>query len=444
MDNLFVSMHQLQVNLIKQPTKQLAVDYQYRVNEFILTSPGRDSSIFEFLSLPIQSTLNRLIGECLHNQSEQTKLRSDWCDLNESLISSLIVLVDYFKPTDYGLFNDLLGIGCMLLSKANDARKAASEEYQCTLFRLISTLFALLNSQPDNGEKFFQFGNLTTIGLLISVLMDTLHDSNSLQVRLEALNAALSLISPSTVRLQIRLGMLMGSFLPGVSIKLVQKFLLGENIQLVNHKLITGSLDFYARLLGLIFSDEFLLEDGRDVAQCQRILEAEVKNESKLREIRSLIVNRTPEWLTTSSERVFMLIERLMDVLIVHENRWVKLELVKFSSYVAGRCYVTLNGHLGRLFKLLVTNAVSDDEMVQREAKRSIDQLLKHKSVTYANSDVKYVVHNRNSIVSISIEEVLLQLPRLMDDNQAQSVLVEHRRGHLITLYGYLKLIGDG
>ena len=79
--------------------------------------------------------------------------------------------------------------------------------------------------------------------------------------------------------------------------------------------------------------------------------------------LKSLVVDRQvhPEWVKVSSEKLFMLIERLLDALISHDNVNVHLALVCFCSQIADRCYFTLNEHLGVLLRALVTFAASSE-----------------------------------------------------------------------------------
>ena len=120
----------------------------------------------------------------------------------------------------------------------------------------------------------------------------------------------------------------MASFVPGICIKIIQRFLLAQNLKLLNHKLICQSLDVLSAIIGNVFSDTFL--DSDFYKKCHESL---CLSDTALSEnVKSLIVNRSEnkEWLNITSEKLFILVKPLLDELVVVDNLNVHYSLVKF------------------------------------------------------------------------------------------------------------------
>ena len=242
------------------------------------------------------------------------------------------------KLTRFSLFEEILSVCSILLSKTlnKSAGFVISDEFYTACFNLLQSLFN--NSDMSVLESFYKFKHLTSIGLLVSVLLDVLLNSSSLHVRIESLNAfkSLSLCSVHNksihVKLDSRIGMLFASFLPGTAIKLVQKFLLAQNLKLLNHKLICGVLEVLAHVITKVFDDRFLNETFAKEAYelCT------TSNESISANVKSLIIDRAvnKEWTQTSSQKLFVLMERLLEALMPTDNYNVQLSLVKFSASI--------------------------------------------------------------------------------------------------------------
>jgi hypothetical protein len=255
---LFTQLSQVQVSLLKSPTKQLAKVYFEQVNEFYNLIDQESESderaaqhVNEFLLYPLLTALKKA--------QLNTEHISEWSDLNEFLLKCVNLVLTRAKLdlTQKNLFFDFLNLCCILLSKRQQPTptpRTISDELLIECFRSLSILFhEPAWSRAHNA--FFAFEHMTTMGLLVSVLLDTVIQSNSLSVRLEALQALKSFTFHDsnqednwnlrlTSDFQKRIGILFASFVPGFSIKLVQGFLLNENLKLLNHKLICLLLIF--------------------------------------------------------------------------------------------------------------------------------------------------------------------------------------------------------
>ena len=375
-NDLFLLLHQLQINIIKNTSKQTINEYKNQlVDLFSSEKPIEDESnpesenLIEFLVFPILTAIKKLQPEA----QSQIKEIKEWSDLNELLIQCIILVLKHVKLVSPNLFHDILNIASILLSKnrlhlqkenPNKTEPSLSEEFYSECFRLVQVLFDR-SSSAKVIEHFYRFKSLTLFGLLITVFLDTLSESNSLELRLEALKSLKSIIKFDKTsyansalpknELQDRIGSIYASFLPGISIKLVQKFLLSQNMKTLNHKLICHTLEVLAYVISHVFNDRFLDEEflAKSFDSCLK----DSKDLSK--DVKSLIINRAEnkEWVANSIDKLFLLIDRLFDVLIANDNERVQLSLVQFCSIVGNECYFTLNKYLPKLLKILVTYA---------------------------------------------------------------------------------------
>jgi len=463
--NLFTQLNQVQVSLAKSPTKPLAKLYYEQLNEFFILigdERGEESEaaqqINEFLLYPLLSALKRAQFNAEHI--------SEWSDLNEFLLKciNLVLTRVNFDLTQKNLFFDFLNLLCILLSSKKQqlsaSVKSISDELLIECFRSLSIVF----HEPAWSQAynvFFSFEHMTTMGLLVSVLLDTLIQSNSLSVRLEVLQAFKSLTFYDSneedewnLRLasdfQRRIGILFASFLPGFSIKLVQGFMLNENLKLMNHKLICSSLQLFAHVLANVFNDSLLNSAyfGKHYKQCGEFN----ASEKQKRDLSQMAVNRLEEnssWLSTTAEKLFILIDRLIDVLMKLDNPHVNLALVNFCATIVQCCYVTLNRYMSNLLKVLVTYAANSANQlfVQQAAEKSLRNLV-DKSAKSIESNSETMKTNeivtRFSLINACVEELLVRLPSLVHKSRNTTQLDDaQRQTQLRVLFGYLKFIGD-
>ncbi|RNA26019.1 TELO2-interacting 1 -like protein [Brachionus plicatilis] len=417
-NDLFFKFHQLQINLIKTPSKESISDYHNCLvlyfNQSSIHQPNAQSAkLIEFFTYPILTVLKRF------------QLNSD---SNEILLKSCGLIITKIQLNDLNIFHDIFNTISILLS---NKKSSPSEEFVCTCFQVIETLF-----KCENLSKFYKFSNLTSIGLTISLCLDTLVQSNSLEVKLKAISALKSLLNQHKEKLFV----LLPSFLPGISIKLVQKFLLTQNLKLINHKAVCAVLDIFGHAISIVFNDQLL-----DPKVYQAYFDA--CNGTELNpKVKDLIINRSEndQWLLQSSEKMFFLIEKMLQALITTENVHIQMSLVKFCASISENCYFTLNNYLPKLLRILVTFAVSDSENVAKLALKSIDMLDTKETIEEKNSK-NFILHNKFSILDSCFEQILIKLPRLMQTKSSAKCEIndEYRKSNLKTLYGYLKLVGD-
>ncbi|CAF0854331.1 unnamed protein product [Brachionus calyciflorus] len=428
-NDIFLKFHHLQVNLIKSTSKESINDYYKNLINLLESIPEfneetpESCKLIEFLLLPILNVLKKF------------QLNSD---MNEILLKSCRLVLEKIKNFNSILFYDLLNITSILLSKNKiDSNKTKqSEEFLINCFQLIQSLFK--RSSFKILDEFYTFKNLTLIGLLISLCLDTLNETTSQEVRLESLNTLKELTQITNKNNYEKISIILCSFLPGISIKLIQKFLLAQNLKLLNHKLICSSLELFSHVVFLVFNDS-LLNENFYKSNFDSCFSPNLNNE-----IKGLMVNRleNKDWINVSSEKIFILIENLLDALITTDNFHIKLSLVNLCGTLSDKCYFTLNKYLPKILKILVTYAAGDDEKLTQETLKFINVL---ESKEILKNDCKFLAHSKFSILESCFEEILIKLPRIMQSKIDKKCEIndEYRLSHLKTLYGYLKLVGD-
>lgn len=397
-DSLFLNLRQLQVNLLKQTSKLTILAYTNQLktlveNETRVHTNQESQHLIHFLIFPILVVLKR----------EQLD-----SDLNELLLSSINSILAKIDLNDSALFQEILTTLALLLSRRS--QQNYSDEFYLASSRLIHLIF-----NPSVYDEFFQFKNLTQIGLLVSLELDIILDSNSSDVRLQALKS-LQLISGynNNNETNDQMGVIFASFLPGVSIKLIQHFLLGQNLKLLNHKLICECLNLLTHVIANVLNDH----------------DTKSKAEEDLKEnIKSLIVNRNSQWLKETSDKLFTLIRPLLDELVQLENLNIQASLINFCSKLSNKCYFNLNEHLAPILRVLALYAANQDDS------RAIDAL-KVLDAKETRKDGEYILVNKFTIVQNCLEEIILKLSSPTSLNESLKMT------HLKTLFGYLKLIG--
>lgn len=157
------------------------------------------------------------------------------------------------------------------------------------------------------------------------------------------------------MKIQERIGTIFASFLPGICIRIVQSFLLAENLKTLNHKLICASLELLTHVIKNVFDDNLL--DVQNAKACyNECIGSGAGGTEVAANVKSLMIDRVaqPEWTVMSSQKLLVLVERLIDALIIQENTNIHLYLVNFCGEIADKCYFTLNEYLGILLRYQV------------------------------------------------------------------------------------------
>ena len=373
-DELFLKVHQLQVELIKNTTKATCSEYRSELSrlleyENVSLKFAQSTEVIhftEFLVFPLLTALKKLLDQ---KPQQQNKSQAKFSDINEILLSSITIVLNKKELFSLNLFEDILSVCSILLSKAIEApdmhrqlesQLSESDEFYIAASSLINSLFK--RSGESLLEHFYRLKNLPTMGILVAAFINIIRRSQSLQVRLQVLETFKSFLQydKNNAGTQTRIGVLFASFLPGISIGLVQNFLLVQNLKTLNHKIICSTLELLSFVISHVFSDEL---SNTTTAKKRIQVCYGTDGEALSANLKSLLIDRSvnSEWVKLSSQKLLILVDRLFNTLINHESTNVQLSLVNFCSQITAQCYFSLNEHLRKFLRVLVTFAASDD-----------------------------------------------------------------------------------
>ena len=227
----------------KNKSKFELVEYYEKLNEILtinqIDSNSNDFKLAEYLLLPVFETLNT----------------SNLLSTNQEILFNILAIIfDKFSITKYDLFLQILNKSTFLVSnQLNQQQNHLYDEYFDSYMILLRVLL------EKNCKKFYDYNSLTTIGLLISILLDILSRTDTLNIRLnviKTLECACNLEDDNNT--DYKLGTILTAFLPGISIKLIQNFLLKLNLNVVNHKLVCSTLELLMRIVGIVLNDHHI------------------------------------------------------------------------------------------------------------------------------------------------------------------------------------------
>jgi hypothetical protein len=483
-DQTFASIRQTQVSLLKSVNKKNLQNYYDKLVELFENEndkrslePSKEDSthLAQFFLIPILHAIRKQASSSTSSSDEGKDGISNDCA--ELQLKCIALVLRKLKLTEAFLFYEILSACSIVISKKlmptqtnkTNAQIQASEELCMACFNLIEALFAKDNCSTNSLRiEFYMFRNLTMMGLLVSTLLETLNASGSLAVRMSSLDALKSLVQYSDdgvtqnekgnqqQQFPATLGIMLASFLPGIALRLVQSFLLEQNLNLLNHKLVCASLELLGHVISIVFDDRLLDElyfarlyerannienNSVSMSNSSGTFDAASKNAAQ---IRSMLVDRVKnkDWLRSSSEKLFMLVDRLLAALLLVDNAHVHMSLIKFCARIANECFVSLNEQIGSLLKVLVTFAADEnkdddyygndhDDSIElgKTARQAINVIKKRQSID--NDTGKFLV-----LVNANVDELLLRLPRLLNSENRTTISLK-------TLLGYMKLIGD-
>lgn len=149
----------------------------------------------------------------------------------------------------------------------------------------------------------------------------------------------------------------------------------------LNHKIVCASLSFFGNLISRVFDDQLLHPIKYTTA-----IKSIVKSAKSDHKARGILIDRDPtnnqnDWLTNSSQKVFVLVERLTQQLLIvsddgsdgsySAHRALHLSLVEFSARILNTCYLSLNKYADKLLKILIRMAANSiEDLVGQEARK--------------------------------------------------------------------------
>jgi len=367
---IFSKLHPFCVNLMKNKNKSKfeLVEYYEKLNEILtinqIDSNSSDFKLAEYLLLPVFDTLNT----------------SNLISTNQEILFNILAIVfDKFSITKYDLFLQILNKSTFLISnQLNQQQNHLYDEYFDSYMNLLRILL------KKNSKQFYEFNNLTTIGLLISILLDILTRTDTLNIRLNVIKTLKHVCNlENDNKNDYKLGTILTAFLPGISIKLIQNFLFKLNLSVVNHKLVCSTVELLMRIVGIVLNDHHIEEKSK----------FENINQTSLNDnVKKLIINRSTniDWVRNTRKNLKVLIEQLIGRLIKHDNHFIRLKMNEFCDYLL--CETSFNiltcqkysedGNredlyfLNGFLNLFLINSMDDlNEMVKNEGEKSIERL---------------------------------------------------------------------
>ncbi|XP_069844423.1 TELO2-interacting protein 1 homolog [Dipodomys merriami] len=317
------------------------------------------------------------------------------------------------------LFSEL---STCLYSPKSQKPAVVSEELKLAVIRSLSTL--MHSAYGDIILTFYEPAILPRLGFAVSLLLGLAEQEKSKQIKMAALQCLQVLLLQCECQdhprsldelEQQELGDLFASFLPGISTAL-SRVITGDFKQ--GHSIVVSSLKIFSKTVGLVMADE----------QLRRISKVQAKPAVEHR-VAELMVHREEVWVKNTSDKLGILIKKIIESVSVHPHWKVRLELVDLVENLLLKCSQSLVESAGSLLKALV--GLVNDESPEVQAQCS--KVLRH------FADQKVVVGNRAfaDILSESLHSLATSLPRLMNSQDDQG-----KFSTLSLLLGYLKLLG--
>ncbi|XP_047227855.1 TELO2-interacting protein 1 homolog [Girardinichthys multiradiatus] len=347
----------------------------------------------------------------------------------EKLVQAVAEAVSYVLERtcvqSWDTLRDLFSELCSCLCSPTDPGKPAdtSEELRSAMLRCLNAL--LHAAYGDIVFKLYEPMMLPELGAAISLLLILGEKDKSRDIQAAALKCLQSLILhcdctqehvvPSSDE-RCSVGGTMASFLPGIT-KALARIITGDLRQ--GHAVTVRAIKVWSRFVGLVMEDSQL----QSRQSCKT-------PSSDLGRIRQLVVQRTPDWVKGTVEKLCVLLKRIISCTSAHQHWRVRLEMVELADHLLATCGQSLKECVGPLLEALV-GAINDDEPRVRErcevALRDVSQ--RNQSGTASK--------NLTDVLSENLHSLATSLPRLMRTSDDQKKLFV-----LNVFLGYLKVLG--
>ncbi|XP_025732354.2 TELO2-interacting protein 1 homolog isoform X1 [Callorhinus ursinus] len=343
--------------------------------------------------------------------------------LIQSVVECLTFVLSSTCVKEQELLQELFSeLSACLYSPNSQKPAAVSEELKLAVIRGLSTL--MHSAYGDIILAFYEPSILPRLGFAVSLLLDLAEQEKSKQIKIAALKCLQVLLfqcdcqdhprSLSELE-QKQLGDLFASFLPGISMALT-RVITGDFKQ--GHSIVVSSLKIFYETVSFIMADE----------QLERISEVQPKPTVEHR-VAALMVHREAKWVKNTSDKLTLLLKKIVECVSVHPHWKVRLALIELVEALLLKCGQSLVGSAGPLLKALV-GLVNDESP---EVQAQCNKVLRH------FADQKVVVGNRAfaDILSENLHSLATSLPRFMNSQDDQG-----KFSTLSLLLGYLKLLG--
>ncbi|CAK6955101.1 TELO2-interacting protein 1 homolog [Scomber scombrus] len=327
---------------------------------------------------------------------------------------------------------DLLSELCLCICSPTDPGKPAdtSEELKSTVLRCMDAL--LHAAYGDIVFKLFEPIMLPGLGAAISLLLTLGEKEKSREIQAAALKClqALTLqcdctqehVAPSTEE-RCAIGRTMASFLPGITMA-VARIITGDLRQ--GHAVTVRAIKVWSTTVVLVMGD----------VQLQSSKACKTPSPD-LGRIGQLVVLRSQDWVKSTSEKLCVLLKKIISCTSAHPHWRVRLEMVELADLLLARCSLSLEECVGPLLEALV-GAVNDEEPRVRERCEVALREVSQRNQSSSNlPDKKSSSQTFTDVLSENLHSLTTSLPRLMRTSDDQKKLFV-----LNVFLGYLKILG--
>lgn len=345
----------------------------------------------------------------------------------EGLIQAVMEAMTYVLENtcvqSWESLRDLFSELCLCLCSPKDPGKPAttSEELKLAVLRCLDTL--LHSAYGDIVFKLYEPSMLPGLGAAVSLLLALAEHEKARGVQLASLKCLLSLflqcdckeehIEPGRNE-RFLLGRALATFLPGIS-RALSQVISGDIRQ--GHAVTMKAMRVWYKAVGLVMADEQLQKTDTDGAA------------GDLGRVEELIVKRTPSWRKTTSQRLAMVLQKIISCTSAHPHWRIRLELVNLSHLLLSQCSQSVGECVGPLLEALV-GAVNDDEPEVKSRCNAALNEVAQKGQTNGGQDF-------TDVLSENLHSLASSLPRLMRTSDDQRKLFV-----LNVFLGYLKILG--
>lgn len=344
----------------------------------------------------------------------------------EALIQAVMEATSYVLENTcvqrWESLRDLFSELCLCLCSPKDPGKpsATSEELKLAV---LGCLDALLHSAyGDIVFKLYEPSMLPGLGAAVSLLLAIAEQEKARGVQTASLKCLLSLFQqcdctqdhaePGQNQRDL-LGQAFATFLPGICRSLSQ--VTGGDVR-QGHAVTVKAMRVWYRSVALVMADEHF-GNADDVSG------------GELGTVGGLIVKRTPSWRKSTSQRLSVVLQKIISCTSAHPHWKVRLELVNLSHVLLSHCSRSLGECVGPLLEALV-GAINDEEF---EVKNRCDVVLREVAQrSQANGGQDFT-----GVLSDNLHSLVSSLPRLMRTTDDQRKLFT-----LNVFLGYLQILG--
>ncbi|XP_016086871.1 TELO2-interacting protein 1 homolog [Sinocyclocheilus grahami] len=345
----------------------------------------------------------------------------------EGLVQAVLEVMTYvLKNTcvqSWDSLRDLFSELCLCLCSPKDPGKPAttSEELKLAVLRCLDAL--LHSAYGDIAFKLYEPSMLPGLGAAVSLLLALTEHEKARGVQTASLKCLLSLFQQCNCEEEhieprpderYLLGRTLAMFLPGIS-RSLSLVISGDIRQ--GHAVTVKAMRVWYKVVGLVMADEQLQQTDNDVAA------------GDLGRVEELVVKRTPSWRKATSQRLAMVLQKIISCTSSHPHWRVRLELVNLSHFLLSQCSQSVGECVGPLLEALI-GAVNDEEPeVKHRCNAALDEVAQ-KGQTNGGQDF-------TDILSENLHSLASSLPRLMRTSDDQ-----HKLFVLNVFLGYLKILG--